>query len=155
MTRDRRARLIWFADLEALSEDLGVLRVLRDEAGLTTVAPESHISHTSGFRASEAIAARSPLGDWRERPGLADHRSGFGVPEPAMAVLPGVVGGDDVPSSELPDPPQAASSIIRPQIRRVVNFPGMALATVITQACRHRSDRANGLRITTISRVET
>lgn len=98
MTRHRRARLIWFADLEALSEDLGVLEVLRDEAGLTTVAPESHISHTSGFRASDSIAAASPLRGWRERPGLADHRSGFGVAEPAMAVLPGVVGGvDDTP----------------------------------------------------------
>lgn len=98
MTRPRRARLIWFADLEALIADLDVLEALRDEAGLTTVAPESHISHTSGFRASDGIASSSPLRDWRERPGLADHRTGFGVPEPAMAVLPGVVGGvDDSP----------------------------------------------------------
>jgi hypothetical protein len=90
-----RPRLIWFADLEALGEDLSVLEVLRDEAGLTTVAPESHISHTSGFRASDAVAATSPLAAWRDRPELADHRAGFGVAEPAMAVLPGVVGGVD------------------------------------------------------------
>jgi hypothetical protein len=95
----RRRRLVWFADLEALSADLGVLEVLRDEAGLTTVAPESHISHTSGFRVSPAVSARGPFEDWATRPGLADHRRVFGAREPAMAVLPGVVGGvdDDAP----------------------------------------------------------
>jgi hypothetical protein len=98
MTATRRARIAWFADLEALDADRSVLEVLRDEAGLTTVVPESHISHTSGFRASAGVAAASPVADWASRPGLADHRAVFGVAEPAMAVLPGVVGGvDDAP----------------------------------------------------------
>src|SRR5438552_8973236 len=96
MTAPRRPRrIIWFADLEALLARLDVLEVLQGEIGLTTVAPESHLSHTSGFAASPEIAAASPLADWRRRPGLRDHREGFGVPEPAMAVLPGIVGGVD------------------------------------------------------------
>jgi hypothetical protein len=88
-------RIAWFADLEALDADLSILERLRDEIGLTTVVPESHLSHTSGFAASAEVVATGPLEDWRERPGLADHRTAFGVAEPAMAVLPGVVGGVD------------------------------------------------------------
>lgn len=93
--RPRRARIVWFADLEALDADLDVLEVLRDEAGLTTVAPESHVSHTSGFRAPEDVIAQSPFEDWASRPGLADHRRVFGAPEASMAVVPGIVGGVD------------------------------------------------------------
>ena len=88
-------RIAWFADLETLVERLDLLRELRDQIGLTTLVPESHISHTSGFAASPEIASSSPLRDWRERPGLRDHRDVFGVAEPAMAVLPGIVGGVD------------------------------------------------------------
>jgi len=88
-------RICWFADLEGLMERIEVLEELRDQIGLTTLVPESHISHTSGFRATPAVAAAGPFEDWRVRPGLADHRTGFHVAEPAMAVLPGVVGGVD------------------------------------------------------------
>src|SRR4051812_44180626 len=95
MPRKRPRRIAWFADLEALVERLDVLERLQGEIGLTTVAPESHLSHTSGFAASPDIARSSPLADWRRRPGLHEHRSVFGVAEPAMAVLPGVVGGVD------------------------------------------------------------
>ena len=102
MTTGHRPRIIWFADLEALIEDLSVIELLRDEAGLTTIAPESHVSHTSGFRASAATVANGPLEDWADRPGMADHRTVFGNAEPAMAVLPGVVGGvDDAPLSRV------------------------------------------------------
>lgn len=98
MTTPHKRRIIWFADLEALIEDIGVLEVLRDEAGLTTIAPESHISHTSGFRASPATVANGPLEAWASQPGMIAHREIFGNAEPAMAVLPGVVGGvDDAP----------------------------------------------------------
>lgn len=104
MTASRRpTRIIWFADLEALVGQLDLLERLRDAIGLTTVAPESHISHTSGFSASSAVPD-GPLADWRERPGLRDHRSVFGAAEPAMAVLPGIVGGvDDAPLLRLID----------------------------------------------------
>lgn len=98
MTLTPPARVAWFADLEAVDARLGVLEALRDEIGLTTLVPESHISHTSAFRASDEVAASGPFETWRDQPGLADHRAGFGVAEPAMAVLPGVVGGvDDAP----------------------------------------------------------
>lgn len=92
-------RIAWFADLETIADrpDLPtLLATLRDEIGLTTVVPESHLSHTSGFRASPAVAG--PLEDWASRPELRRHRTGFGVAEQAFAVLPGVVGGfDDAP----------------------------------------------------------
>lgn len=86
-----RVRLAWFVDLEMLVQHLEWLPQLRDEVGLTTVVPESHLSHTSGFRSSVV----GPLEDWRNRPTLKDHREVFGVSEPAMAVLPGIVGGVD------------------------------------------------------------
>ena len=93
-----RRRLIWFADLEALTEDLGVLNILRDELGLTTVAPESHICHTSGFVPSPEVVVTSPLEGWCSSPTLRQHREGFGIAEPAFAVLSGVVSGfDDSP----------------------------------------------------------
>ena len=95
MTPTRTRRIVWFADLESLSPRLHVLEELQGEIGLTTVAPESHLSHTSGFTASPDVAAASPIADWADRPGLRDHRAIFGVPEPAMGVLPGVLGGVD------------------------------------------------------------
>ncbi|MBX3031023.1 MAG: hypothetical protein KF809_12815 [Chloroflexi bacterium] len=98
MTPIPPSRVAWFADLEAVADRIEVLGELRDEIGLTTLVPESHISHTSAFRASAAVAASGPFEAWRDQPGLADHRAGFGVAEPAMAVLPGIVGGvDDAP----------------------------------------------------------
>ena len=88
-------RIAWFADLETLVGRLDLLSELHDQIGLTTLVPESHLSHTSGFAASPEIAASSPFRDWKTRPGLRDHRRVFGVDEPAMAVLPGIVGGVD------------------------------------------------------------
>jgi hypothetical protein len=98
MTLTPPARVAWFADLEAVDARLGILEELRDQIGLTTLVPESHLSHTSLFRASDEVVASGPFESWRDQPGLADHRAGFGVAEPAMAVLPGIVGGvDDAP----------------------------------------------------------
>ena len=55
--------------------------------------PESHICHTSGFRASEEIAARGPFEDWRSRAEL--------WPKAEQGIYPpgaGTVGGfDDTP----------------------------------------------------------
>ena len=90
-----RPRLAWFCDLEAFQENLAVLRVLRDELGLTTLVPESHLCHTSGFAPSSEVIAASPLEGWRASPTLHLHRSGFHISEPAFAVLPGVVSGFD------------------------------------------------------------
>lgn len=93
-----RRRIAWFGDLEALQENLGILRTLRDELGLTTLVPESHLCHTSGFKPSSEVVAASPLEGWRDSPTLRLHREAFHVPEPAFAVLPGVVSGfDDTP----------------------------------------------------------
>jgi hypothetical protein len=91
-------RLAWFCDLEALVENLAVLRLLRDEIGLTTLVPESHRCHTSGFAPSPAVVAVSPLEGWRASPTLAQHRQNFHLDDAAFAVLPGIVGGfDDTP----------------------------------------------------------
>jgi hypothetical protein len=91
-------RLAWFCDLEMLAGRLDLLRILRDELGLTTVVPESHICHTSGFAPSPEVVAASPVEGWRTSPTLALHREAFHVAEPAFAVLPGVVSGfDDTP----------------------------------------------------------
>ncbi len=93
-----KPRIAWFCDLEALHENLGILRLLRDEVGLTTLVPESHLSHTSGFTASAEVIAASPLEDWRDSSTLRLHRAAFHIAEPAFPVLPGVVGGfDDTP----------------------------------------------------------
>jgi hypothetical protein len=90
-----RHRIAWFCDTDWLASNLGVLGTLRDEVGLTTLAPESHLCHTSGFAPSPEVVAASPLERWRESPTLQRHRVGFNVPEPAFAVLPGVVSGHD------------------------------------------------------------
>ena len=70
----RPTPITWFADLESLVPRLEILEVLDGEIGLTTVGPESHLSHTSGFAVSAPSSRPSPLADWRDRPGLRDHR---------------------------------------------------------------------------------
>lgn len=91
-------RIAWFCDLEMLQERLDLLRRLHDELGLTTLVPESHICHTSGFMPSPEVVVASPVEGWRASPTLRLHREAFGVAEPAFAVLPGVVSGfDDTP----------------------------------------------------------
>jgi hypothetical protein len=90
---EHRRRIIWFCGTEAVAEDPGSLARLRDAVGLTTIMPESPVCHTSGFRASEAMAARGPFEDWRER---VDR-----FPRAAQGIYPpvaGIVGGfDDAP----------------------------------------------------------
>ncbi len=87
---EHRRRIIWFCSTEIIATRPDALRRLRDEIGLTTIMPESPICHTSGFRASEALAARGPFTDWRQRtdrwPKAAD-----GIYPPVA----GVVGGFD------------------------------------------------------------
>ena len=86
-------RLIWFCSTEHLAEHPEWLPKLRDEIGLTTIMPESHVCHTSGFRASDDIAARGPFEDWRDRPDLWPR--GLEGTYPPVA---GTVGGfDDAP----------------------------------------------------------
>ncbi len=86
-------RLIWFCSTEHVAEQPDVLKKLRDEIGLTTIMPESHICHTSGFRASGEIEARGPFEDWRSRAEL--------WPKAEQGIYPpvaGTVGGfDDTP----------------------------------------------------------
>lgn len=94
-TGARQRRLAWFSDLESLQENLSVLRILRDDMGLTTLVPESHICHNSGFKPSPDVIAASPVEGWRDSPTLHLHRAAFHVAEPAFAVLPGVVDGFD------------------------------------------------------------
>lgn len=86
-------RLIWFCSTEYVAENPQVLPRLRDEIGLTTLMPESHICHTSGFRASPELAARGPFEDWRSRAEQwPQARDGIYPP------VAGVVGGfDDTP----------------------------------------------------------
>ena len=90
---DHPKRLIWFCSTEHVAEQPDVLKKLRDEIGLTTIMPESHICHTSGFRASDEIAARGPFEDWRSRAEL--------WPKAEQGIYPpvaGTVGGfDDAP----------------------------------------------------------
>ena len=64
---DHPRRLIWFCNTESVADHPETLVRLRDEIGLTTIMPESHVCHTSGFAASPEIAARGPFEDWRER----------------------------------------------------------------------------------------
>ena len=86
-------RLIWFCSTEQVAEQPDVLKKLRDEIGLTTIMPESHVCHTSGFRASAEIAARGPFEDWRSRLELWP-RAEQGIYPPVA----GTVGGfDDTP----------------------------------------------------------
>ena len=54
-----RRRIIWFCSTETIAKGPEAMRRLRDEIGLTTIMPESPVCHTSGFRASDALAALS------------------------------------------------------------------------------------------------
>ncbi|MBT4500729.1 MAG: hypothetical protein HOC74_23560, partial [Gemmatimonadetes bacterium] len=42
-------RLIWFCQMESVAEKPELLLRLKEEIGLTTIMPESHVCHTSGF----------------------------------------------------------------------------------------------------------
>lgn len=93
MTNEHPRRFIWFCNTEFVAENPDSLKKLRDEIGLTTIMPESHICHTSGFRASDEIIARSPFEDWRERKELWPRGQ-----EGIYPVVAGTVGGfDDAP----------------------------------------------------------
>jgi hypothetical protein len=54
-----RRRLIWFCSTEHVAAHPRILPRLRDQIGLTTLMPESHTCHTSGFRASPGPARGS------------------------------------------------------------------------------------------------
>ena len=85
-----RRRIIWFCSTETIAKGPEAMRRLRDEIGLTTIMPESPVCHTSGFRASDALAARGPFEDWRQR---TDR-----WPKAAQGIYPpvaGTVGGFD------------------------------------------------------------
>ncbi len=88
-----RRRLIWFCQTEAVAAAPQVLARLRDEIGLTTVMPESPVSHTSGFAASAELAAAGPFEDWRARLD-AWPRGREGVYPPVAGIVSGV---DDAP----------------------------------------------------------
>ncbi|MBQ37545.1 MAG: hypothetical protein CME04_14250 [Gemmatimonadaceae bacterium] len=87
---DHPRRIIWFCATSTIAQRPETLVRLRDEIGLTTIMPESPVCHTSGFRASDGMAARGPFEDWRQRtdrwPKAAD-----GIYPPVA----GVVGGFD------------------------------------------------------------
>ena len=86
-------RFIWFCETEYVAAHPDALKKLRDEIGLTTIMPESHICHTSGFRASEEIVQRGPFEDWRQRTAQFP-RAREGIYPPVA----GTIGGfDDTP----------------------------------------------------------
>ena len=88
-----KRRFIWFCNTEYVAEHPDSLAKLRDEIGLTTIMPESHICHTSGFRASVDIAARGPFEDWRTRAHLSPK-----IKDGIYPAVAGTVGGfDDAP----------------------------------------------------------
>lgn len=83
-------RLIWFCQTEDVARHPDHLAMLRDEIGLTTIMPESPVCHTSGFRARQDLAERSPFRDWRDRVDF--------WPKAAEGIYPpvaGVIGGFD------------------------------------------------------------
>jgi hypothetical protein len=90
---EHERRFIWFCSTEYVAEHPDSLKKLRDEIGLTTIMPESHICHTSGFRASEEITARGPFEDWRSRAHLSPN-----FDEGIYPAVAGTVSGfDDAP----------------------------------------------------------
>lgn len=88
-------RIAWFGDIDALHEQLDILPRLRHEMGLSTLLPESSVTHTSGFRMSAKVEALNPLTRWREQPGLADHHRAFGHAEHVFACVPGILADQD------------------------------------------------------------
>ena len=66
-TYNHPRRFIWFCSTEYVADHPESLIKLRDEVGLTTIMPESHICHTSGFSASQQIARKGPFEDWKNR----------------------------------------------------------------------------------------
>lgn len=92
-------RLIWFCQTESVADQPDALRRLRDEIGLTTIMPESPVSHTSGFSASRELAARGPFEDWRQRLDLWP-RGREGIFPPVAGIVSGF---DDTPLRKLLD----------------------------------------------------
>src|SRR5688572_18017633 len=92
-------RVIWFCDTDLVAQHPEWLAVLRDEIGLTTLMAEDFNHHTSGFAASEEVAARSPLADWRSRGELMElHLGAERAARGVYPVVPGILGGvDDTP----------------------------------------------------------
>ncbi|MDP6503125.1 MAG: hypothetical protein QF886_05895, partial [Planctomycetota bacterium] len=99
-----KRRYIWFCNTEYVAEHPDSLAKLRDEIGLTTIMPESHICHTSGFRASDEIAARGPFEDWRTRAHLSPK-----IKDGIYPAVAGTVGGfDDAPLLKVIEAARAA-----------------------------------------------
>ncbi|MBI2195246.1 MAG: hypothetical protein HYU36_24970 [Planctomycetes bacterium] len=93
-----RRRIAWFCDLDQVHRDPSLLAAAQEKAGLTTLLPESHHTHTSAFRASPETDRLCPFRDWRTRPGLAEHRQTFKLGPEDFPVLPGILpGADDTP----------------------------------------------------------
>jgi len=87
------ARIAWFGwFLERVVVEPEVLRSLQESMGLNTLIPESHLYHTSGFRASPELLALSPLEDWRSRKEMSVYLR-YHSGSPVFPVLPGVLGG--------------------------------------------------------------
>ena len=93
MATPHKRRLIWFCSMEYVAENPDSLQYLRDEIGLTTIMPESHICHTSGFSTTEELARRGPFEDWRERTDLWE-RGKAGIYPPVAGIVSGF---DDAP----------------------------------------------------------
>ena len=95
-TAARRRRIAWFADLESLVPRLDILERLVGEIGLTTVAPESHLSHTSGFAASADVARGEPArGLEPTARGSVRIARSSACPSPRWPCCPGSSGGVD------------------------------------------------------------
>ncbi|MSS71873.1 MAG: hypothetical protein EXS64_10335 [Candidatus Latescibacteria bacterium] len=89
-----KPRIGWFGSIDEMGKP-DVLRRVREEMGLNTIIPESHLCHTSGFTVSPEVPAISPVEGWRAQPTLAAHRQMHKLSPEAFAVLPGVVSGWD------------------------------------------------------------
>lgn len=87
---EHKRRVIWFCGTEKVAANPEHLSRLRDSVGLTTIMPESPVCHTSGFRASDEMAARGPFEDWRSREDRHP-RAAEGIYPPVA----GIVGGFD------------------------------------------------------------
>ena len=90
-------RLIWFCQMESVAEKPELLLRLKEEIGLTTIMPESHVCHTSGFAASRELAHNGPFEDWKSRLDLWP-RGKDGTYPPVAGIVSGF---DDAPLLKL------------------------------------------------------